>query len=275
MQAFPEGSANNVLGGSGPVNKGLNLDRIHGRGAEGFSDFNDTNAVETQSAYIRRPYLVNPYTESPKTGFDQVHGEESLGLGTTTFLEGAPASRMAARRTSENEAADSAPLPPLPNGGIQRKKSIVQKLRSLSKNRLQSFGDSERMISPEAREFRAYGDALSSSPSAMDSSYGLYTTQSAGGRGRVYEENPFFVEHAKETAQVRVSTSKSGEGRKNTSPPVAPSAALTRKLTNDVTAAAATAESGEQKSLGGGLLQRVKSLRGGRRPRPEQRPSFG
>lgn len=281
MQAFPEGSANNAIGGSGPVNKGLNLDVIHGRGAEGFTDFNDTSAADTQATYVRRPYLVNPYTENQKTGFEQVHGQESLGLGTTTFLEGAPAPpRLTGRRESEQTertAATNFDGSSSVGSGLQRKKSVIQKFRGLSRSR--------PLLSSEAREFGKYGNAIATSPGAADSPNGIYTTQSAGGRGRglTYEKNPFFAEESiEEVVGVKAaegehgvrSRSSLGFGRQNTSPPVAPSATLTRKLTNDAAPGAAAAEASEAKSgMGGGLLQRVKSLRGGRRPRPEQRVS--
>lgn len=40
MQAFAEGSLNNALGGSGPVNRKLDFDTFHGRNTEGYLDYN-------------------------------------------------------------------------------------------------------------------------------------------------------------------------------------------------------------------------------------------
>lgn len=39
MHAFPADSANNAIGGSGPLNKTIDINQFHGRGAEGFSDY--------------------------------------------------------------------------------------------------------------------------------------------------------------------------------------------------------------------------------------------
>jgi hypothetical protein len=110
MQAFPVGSANMILGGSGPLNKNLNLDRIHGRGAEGFTDFSTAAAEDAKKKSM--------LTFDPLAREDPVHGEESHGLGTSTFLEGAPASRKAIERRESETQADV--LPGGNTGGLQR-----------------------------------------------------------------------------------------------------------------------------------------------------------
>jgi Pal1 cell morphology protein len=51
-----------------------------------------------------------------------VHGVETLGLGTSTFLEGAPAPRSAIQGSEEAE-----------EGGLSRKMSIVQKIKATRK----------------------------------------------------------------------------------------------------------------------------------------------
>ncbi|KYG40100.1 hypothetical protein M433DRAFT_78717, partial [Acidomyces richmondensis BFW] len=99
MEAFPKDSMNMALGGSGPLRSRLDLDKFHGRGAEGFSEYAATRKPDTATM----PVVVNPHDRA-----EQVHGDESFGLGTSTFLEGAPASRKAVaqrRRESEEEAA--------------------------------------------------------------------------------------------------------------------------------------------------------------------------
>jgi hypothetical protein len=50
---------------------------------------------------------------------EPVHGVESIGLGTSTFLEGAPAPKS---------AIDKAVMEDEDSGGLTRKKSIVQKI---------------------------------------------------------------------------------------------------------------------------------------------------
>jgi hypothetical protein len=51
---------------------------------------------------------------------EPVHGVESAGLGTSTFLEGAPAPKAAIERAGIEEEEN----------GLVRKKSIVQKIRA-------------------------------------------------------------------------------------------------------------------------------------------------
>lgn len=55
---------------------------------------------------------------------EPVHGVESAGLGTSTFLEGAPAPKSAI------EKANAAALLEDEDGVLARKKSIVQKIKS-------------------------------------------------------------------------------------------------------------------------------------------------
>ncbi|KAI7197886.1 hypothetical protein KC324_g4082, partial [Hortaea werneckii] len=62
MQAFGADSMNMVLGGSGPLRSKLDLDKIHGTGVEGFTDYASTRKQDTN--------IVNPYER-----FEQVHGD--------------------------------------------------------------------------------------------------------------------------------------------------------------------------------------------------------
>lgn len=125
MQAFPKDSINMVMGGSGPVNKQLDYDRIHGRGQEAHVDFSEAAVIDEEPAELRRSNLDGPmlYNAGQRQA---VHGEESMGLGTTTFLEGTPASRAAIqRRESELDAQQIETERP----GLARKKSLAQKIR--------------------------------------------------------------------------------------------------------------------------------------------------
>lgn len=243
MHAFPAGSANNALGGSGPVNDKIDLDKIHGRGAEGFTDFGGGNSW-------KRPGMEErSLTFGPKERSDIVHGDESYGLGTSTFLEGAPASRTAIQqRESENQKAAA-------EGGLGRKKSIAQRFRGISQPR-RDFEGRPRITSPEAR----YGSGQS--PNGPMTTSGSYASNKAS------EQNPFF-DNYDEAYERKGAAIKVAEQEGVTSP-TSPSGSrnpLTRAMTADSAGERSPVES---KPQGGGFLNRVKSLKGGRRPRPER-----
>lgn len=133
MQAFPENSGNMALGGSGPVNKNIDLNLFHGTNPEGWNDFASTGTA---------PDSVGRSAEGvsfdPKSRIEPVHGSPSMGLGTSTFLDGAPASRSAMQqRTGENEQTQN-------GGGLQRKKSLAQRIRGINR------APTGRVVSPEA-----------------------------------------------------------------------------------------------------------------------------
>jgi hypothetical protein len=253
MQAFPEGSANMALGGSGPLNSRLDLDKFHGRGEEGFTDYGRTRKADT-TAYI------NPHDRT-----EQVHGEQSYGLGTSTFLEGAPASRRALeRRESEDQAVPGDAM----GGGLQRKKSLAQRLRGMSASQRRTPGGEVR--SPEARYNGTEGDG--NSPPRIKA-------VSAGGPANAYakdnEINPFDNEYDaafdKKGAQIKIAEAeKANIGRARAPSSPKPMAGLTRSITAD----SGMVKSGdEEKPVGGGFLNRMKSLKGGRRTRPERKDS--
>lgn len=119
MQAFPKDSVNMVMGGSGPVNKTMDYDRFHGYGPEAQTDFNKTATKEEGPPDATQAY--NP------TYREFIHGDESIGLGTSTFLEGAPASRAAIQRRESEYDTNAAEERP----GLSRKKSLAQKIRGV------------------------------------------------------------------------------------------------------------------------------------------------
>jgi hypothetical protein len=228
MHAFPAGSANNTLGGSGPLNTKIDLDRIHGRGAEGFTDFAGAETEWKKPAPIVAEF-------SAKGREDIVHGEQTHGLGTSTFLEGAPASRKAIQEESDAQRQKQ-----LAENGLGRKKSIAQRFRGISQPR--RYGDGPRITSPEAR----YGPASPNGP------------YSAGplSQNKATEQNPFFsddYDKAYDAKGAAIKTNESGP-----SPPRG--AALQRSITTD----SVGSPTGEGKPSGG-FLNRVKSLKGGRR----------
>ena len=260
MQAFPKDSANNVLGGSGPVNKNIDINQFHGRGAEGFTDFSTSGQAnepvyEPISSGIRgqRQGLDNGSSFNSTARVEPVHGDESMGLGTSTFLEGAPASRTAIkRRESESEPPTLGSI-----GGLARKASLAQRIRGISNNRT-NVGPSGRMTSPEPVYQRTV------EPTSIG--------QVTGGTRTAGENNPFFnnYDDAYEKKGARIQIAEDTRGDRMLGRARAPSspmrgAALERRVTND----GAMGGDGEVKT-GGGFLSRVKSLKGGRRNRPER-----
>ncbi|KAF2275459.1 Pal1-domain-containing protein [Westerdykella ornata] len=249
MQAFPANSANNVLGGSGPINKTIDLDTFHGRGAEGFTDFGASGSDYKRSEQDRA------ISFNPKDRVDIVHGEETVGLGTSTFLEGTPASRTAIqRRESETHNA-------MADGGLGRKKSIAQRIRGISQPRRQ-FSDAGRITSPEARYGR--GARSPASPQA----------QSAGGYSKANEQNPFFDDYDKaydnKSAAIKVAESENKDNAVKSPGPASPGAASRNPLTRAVTADNLEGGAPSEPKPQSGFLSRVKSLKGGRKPRAER-----
>lgn len=283
MQAFPVGSANNVLGGSGPVNKNIDMAQFHGRGAEGFTDFStsavrankDNHNNESYEPYngVSAPVVrvapplrsgMEPPSFNPTSRVDPVHGDESMGLGTSTFLEGAPASRVALqRRESETEGSGFGGAI-----GLSRKMSLAQKIMGISNSN--RSGGTGRMTSPETvpqDNWAAPTEALS-----------------AGGMPRIKESKPFFSDYdeayEKKGARIQIAEEQNrvggesgfggGRARAPSNPMRAPPNILERRVTNDGYTSSTRDGEGDGKS-GGGFLSRVKSLKGGRKARPERR----
>ncbi|KAL8817260.1 MAG: hypothetical protein Q9191_008180, partial [Dirinaria sp. TL-2023a] len=280
MQAFAKDSMNNRLDGAGPINKNIDLERFHGLGDEGFTDFSTSAAsnplVESvsfepyagASAPTRHDRDVRPGVDrtssfNPTDRVEPVHGDESLGLGTSTFLEGAPAARAAIqRREVESDNTNGGN-----SGGLGRKKSLVQKIRGI--NRSDRVGTGPR--SPEAAYERAPTSPTSPTGQAM----------SAGGMPQIRQANtnPFFnkYEEAYERKGTKIQLAEernrddAGPSRK-AGPPVSfqrrggpPPAMLERRVTHD------GLRGEEAKPSGGGFLSRVRSLKGGpRRGRPDR-----
>jgi hypothetical protein len=230
MQAFPKNSSNMALGGAGPNNSNIDLNLFHGRMEEGYNDFARSG--------VQRSATVN---FDPTQRVEPIHGAESYGLGTSTFLDGAPASRAAmARRQSENEQQISQ------GGGLQRKKSLAQRLRGKS-----GSGRDGGHSSP------AQAPALSSSHSASS---------------RGYERNPFFQDYDEEWdkkgSRIQESSLEAEGGRlRSSSSPKQPTG-LERKSTND-----RPSDEAKLSAPGGGFLNRMKSLRKPRPERPARRTS--
>ena len=128
------------MSGFGPVNVKADHSHIFGREAEAFNDY--TNAA--------RPTASRTISFDPKAAIETVHGDESLGLGTSTFLDGAPAARSAVRKAAA-ESQDERPRSSSDGGfggGIQRKRSLAQKIRSISQNKPGYNADGPRRRPP-------------------------------------------------------------------------------------------------------------------------------
>ncbi|KAI9833058.1 MAG: hypothetical protein M1819_003891 [Sarea resinae] len=251
MEAFPKGSANNVLGGAGPVNKTIDINQFHGRGAESFMDF---SAAREAPVYDPGPQTVlgpddRAKAFDSKADIEAIHGNESHGLGTSTFLEGAPASRAAIqRRQSETEGSGS-------QGGLTRKKSLAQRIRGgITQNR-SNGGPSGSFSSENRYEYRGSG---ANSPEVLNTNS---DTQSAGGRPRLNERNPFFNDYddayERKGASIKIAE---GERVGRARAPSSPKGFQRR----------GTSEHMEVEPRSTGFLSRVKSLKGGRRARPER-----
>ncbi len=233
------------LGGSGPLNKQIDLNRYHGTEQEAHFDYNEAAVVDEDAAYTRR---ANPGREeafNPTARVEPVHGSESVGLGTSTFLEGAPASRIAIqRRESENQAAHQAHM-------ISRKKSLAQRIRGARSNTID-----DRTTSPD----------------------GGPTTPLDTGKSET-AANPFFKdydqEYEKKGQQIAIAEEQQkAEATGRMRAPSSPRRGFGLERTR-------TAESlgggdqGKPESKTSALLNRVKSLKGGRRMRPERRDTSG
>jgi len=210
-------------------------------------------------------------TFDPSSNVEPVYGEESFGLGQTTFLDGAPAPASAIRRESEAEAAAAAQQMGAAgaSAGLSRKKSLAQRFRGNS-NPSGDRGDRGGTKIGGGGEPPPYGSGGGS--------------LSAGGMAKIAEANPFFGEfddaQAQKGARVGVSERAGNAGEASASGNGVAAAAgrkpmpnaLSRSMTADSGLGAGHRRTGSDRSLGegepksgGGFLGRMKSLRGRRR----------
>lgn len=209
MQAFPEGSLNNTLGGSGPLNPQADHSTFMGHGSdEAFRDY-------ATSSKSKEPIIFDSQARG-----SLVHGDETHGLGTSTFLEGTPAARSAIVRRQAEYAQEVA------EGGLQRKKSLAQRIRNRTR--------------PD------------------------YSSRAMPGHGR-YDSDDFGEFGKEETIRVPRPPPREREGRLSPPPPMPrrnSGSALERRPNPDTL----TSPVEEAPAKPSGLLGRMKSLKGGRRP---------
>jgi hypothetical protein len=245
MQAFPKDSLNNVIGGSGPLNKRPDHATFLGNNDdEAFREYNKSGAygaseVERPGAFRQDSGVVNV------TRVEPIHGDESLGLGTSTFLEGAPASKTAIQRRASEQNS--------PPEGLSRKKSLAQKIRGINNSR---YGPSGRMTNPDA---------------AIYTPEPQYTPNGT----KLHESNPFFNEFSKGDDQKEritiVEPEKTGRARAPSSPRRGLGEGLQRRVTSDGSAGNNEPVPTAKPSAGSSFLSRVKSLKGGpRRPKADK-----
>jgi hypothetical protein len=251
MQAFPKDSLNNVLGGGGPLNKRPDHATFLGNNnEEAFKDYSKggvgNNVYEPYNNGAIRPSKAAATIESATTRVEPIHGEETLGLGTSTFLEGAPASRTAMQRR------ESETTYPTEGGGLSRTKSLAQKIRGINNRR--DYGPSGRVASPD-------GVVSPGAPALTP------------GGSKVTEANPFFNEFSKGDDSKKESITfveperQPGRARAPSSPKRGFGERLERRVTSDGSSGA----DAPAKPSGGGFLSRVKSLKGGpRKPRSDK-----
>lgn len=125
--AFPVDGPNNSIRGMGNNTKEETINYVMGRhnndfdaGSAGATDDlyhnSQTQSNSTISAIKPDPNITHIDANKPST---PVYGQTTLGLGASTFLDGAPA----ARKAMDEEAVHRANI-----GGLNRKKSIRQRL---------------------------------------------------------------------------------------------------------------------------------------------------
>jgi hypothetical protein len=224
MQAFPKDSLNNSLGGAGPLNAKPNHKTFMGEhDDEAFLDYNKSRRGNAGPIDDK----ANPAVFDPTSRGSILHGDESLGLGTSTFLEGTPAAAKDIQRREAETAEENMA------NGLQRKKSLAQRIRGMNR----PPRDMNQRMPPRVPD--NYGQRSGDYPSA-------------GSNG---ERNPFFNEFDKSDERITVKRQDTFDSIRE-SPPRGQ--ALERRATADETTAKPE-----------GFLGRMKSLKGGRRPRPE------
>ena len=231
MQAFPLGSLNNSLGGGGPVNKKLDVAQYHGLGQEGFHDYNEAAIVDGDAALPERPLPERSTSFNPTASVEPVHGSETAGLGTSTFFQNTHASRAAIQQQEIEFKAQQQTQAQ----GLGRKKSLAQRIRG----RGNTVGAANTY------------DAVSPQP--------LGTARSDS------NADPFFKDYDQEYERkgAQIAFAEPGRVRAPSSPK--------RGLGLERTRTAESIGNGDEAKIGGGLLNRMKSFKGGRRMRPERR----
>lgn len=239
MQAFPKDSLNNSLGGAGPLNAKPDHKTFLGNHDEdAFLDYNKSRRGRaTDYDEIPVKSSQDPAVFDPLSRGATVHGDESLGLGTSTFLEGTPAAQTDIQRREAETAQENMEI------GLQRKKSLAQRIRGVGRPPRPDMSNRVPRVNPDM--------------------YGPRSGEPVSGGSGSGERNPFFNEFDREE-RITVKRQDTFDSTRE-SPPRGQ--ALERRATTDATNA--LSEPSAAKPEAGGFLGRMKSLKGGRRPRPD------
>lgn len=150
VMAFPADGPNNSIGGAS--SKKSALDEVFGR-----EELDDEDIYNSKSIKKNLPLIINSNGSSSTldaikantnglTQFDAkgksqvVHGPTTMGLGSTTFLDGAPASTTAIKEEIRNHSVQA-------RNGVQRKKSLSSRLQVNGGNN-QYRNDNSNVTSP-------------------------------------------------------------------------------------------------------------------------------
>lgn len=214
----------------------------HVNNAESFADYGGA-ILKTG-----RPGVGNRTASfDPTATIDPIHGHESVGLGTTTFLEGAPAGRaaMLMRTTSDNGARNEARPRATSeySSGLGRKKSVLQKIRGAYKERAMETQD------------HAYASSPPSSPHHQKATASYFETA----------KEQVEIEDSK-INNIRIQLTD--EGGTGASLPASTSVSSSSKL-SPLYRPASNGPSSGGATGSNGLIQRVKSLRVGGKKRSE------
>lgn len=134
VMAFPADGPNNSIGGASAKKSALNevfgreeiddddeLYRTRGSNRALSSSGDLSGSTSTLDAIKPNAKTVSQFDAKGKS--QVVHGPTTAGLGSTTFLDGAPASNAAIRDDIKNHSHQNR------IGGLQRKKSLTQRLQ--------------------------------------------------------------------------------------------------------------------------------------------------
>ncbi|CAM9021749.1 unnamed protein product [Wickerhamomyces anomalus] len=159
--AFPADGPNNSIKGKAPEStKDSTIDYVMGRSTDYGDDdlyttsvsprkptpllaqYNgDANQSQSTIAAVKNTENITQFDTNKKA--TPVHGQTTLGLGSSTFLDGAPA----ASQTAYEEAEQRANI-----GGLNRKKSLKQKFRDTSGGSAGADEDEPIRFSPDKSE---------------------------------------------------------------------------------------------------------------------------
>lgn len=164
VMAFPaDGPNNSIKGSAGNVDKNEQMNLAFGKYDGGVDPMvgkaspSKRTGSDPQVAMIKTNRTDNDMTSTlftPKTNpsvinFDAnmkaepIHGSTTAGLGSSTFIDGAPAPVIPSRENDQHLSVNG--------GGLSRKKSLVQRLRKNSASENNSRRNSADNESPEIR----------------------------------------------------------------------------------------------------------------------------